>query len=71
MNLEAIVKRVEREFSTKAFVEEHGGRFVLRIGSFLHLDQAKAERDRAVSYGYKHAWIVQTDISFQEIKHKE
>lgn len=69
--LGAIVKRVEREFSTRAYLEEYDSRYALRIGSFIRLDQAQAERDRAVSYGYKHAWIVQTDISFQEIQHKE
>ncbi len=70
-DLEVIVKKVEREFSTRAYLEEYDGRYVLRIGSFIRLNQAQAERDRAVSYGYKHAWIVQTDISFQEIQHKE
>jgi len=69
--LEAILHRVEREFSTPAYLEEQDGRYALRIGSFLHLEQAQAERDRAVSYGYKHAWIVQTEISFREIQHKE
>jgi len=70
-DLEAIVQRVEREFSTRAYLEEQGGRYALRIGSFIRLNQAQAERDRAISYGYKHAWIVQTDISFHETQHKE
>lgn len=70
-DLEAIVNQVEREFSTRAYLEEHDSRYVLRIGSFIRLDQAQAERDRAVSYGYKHAWIVQTNISLDEIQHKE
>ena len=70
-DLEALLQRVEREFSTTAYLEEQDGRYALRIGSFIRLEQAQAERDRAVSYGYKHAWIVQTDISFHEIQHKE
>jgi uncharacterized protein YceK len=70
-DLEALLPRVEREFSTTAYLEEQDGRYALRIGSFIRLEQAQAERDRAVSYGYKHAWIVQTDISFHEIQHKE
>ena len=70
-DLEAIVQRVEREFSTRVYLEEQDGRYALRIGSFIRLNQARAEKERAISYGYKHAWVVQTDISFHEIQHKE
>ena len=33
--LEALVRRVEREFGSTAYLEEHEGFFTLRIGAFL------------------------------------
>jgi cell division septation protein DedD len=69
--LVALVQRIEREFGSPPYLEEHEGFFTLRIGAYLDKQDAAAERERAVSYGYKHAWIVQTYISPGEIKRKE
>ncbi len=61
--LEKLGRSVEREFQTTAYIERHDGRFSLRIGNFLRLEEAEALRRRAVSFGFKHAWIVQTRIA--------
>lgn len=60
--LEPLLLKIEREMQRKAYLEFRGDRYTLRIGDFRDLDDAEAERKRAVSYGYKHAWIVQTGV---------
>ncbi len=60
--LEALVARVEREFGTTAYIDYLGSVCALRIGAYDNMDKAGSERDRAISYGYKNAWIVQTRI---------
>ncbi|MEA1996678.1 MAG: SPOR domain-containing protein [Gemmatimonadota bacterium] len=70
-DLQDICLRVEREFEIPAFVEKHDERYVLRIGAFLDKKEAEALRRLAVSFGYKHAWIVQTLILLGEVQHKE
>ncbi|MFH1071042.1 MAG: SPOR domain-containing protein [Candidatus Glassbacteria bacterium] len=69
--LAALLRRVEREFGLTPYLEGQEGFFTLRIGAFLDRQDAAAERERAVSYGYKYAWIVQTYVSPGEIKRKE
>jgi len=61
--LEPLLRKVEREMKTKAYMEFHGGRYTLRIGDFIDKTEAEIERKRAVSFGYKHAWVVQTKVS--------
>ena len=60
--LEPLLRKVEREMKTKAYLEFQGGRYALRIGDFLAKVEAQIERKRAVSFGYKHAWVVQTKV---------
>ncbi len=60
--LETLVARVEREFGTAAYLDDNGGAFTLRIGAFDSMNVARSECDRAISYGYINAWIVQTMI---------
>jgi hypothetical protein len=62
MVLDALVARVEREFGTKVYLDCLGSASVLRIGAFNAMENAASERDRAISYGYTNAWIVQTKI---------
>ena len=69
--LAGIVGRVEREFGTAVYLEELEGKYVLRIGAFDNLVSAGRERDRAVSYGYKNTWIVQTRIPPNQIQREE
>ena len=69
--LETLVNRVEREFGSVAYLVDLGGYWVLRIGAFDNQDAAERERDRAVSYGYKNAWIVQTGIPPHQIQREE
>ena len=61
--LEPLLLKVEREMKIKAYLEYHGGRYTLRIGDFIDKAEAEIERKRAVSFGYKHAWVVQTKVS--------
>jgi SPOR domain len=60
--LEPLLTKIEREMQRKAYLEFRGDRYTLRIGDFKDKVTAEAERKRAVSYGYKHAWIVQTGV---------
>ena len=69
--LEALLARVEREFGTRPVLEELEGRYSLRIGSFRSMEAAETERKRAFSYGYKYAWIVQTQIPLEDFKPEE
>ena len=69
--LEALLARVEREFGTRPVLEELEGRYSLRIGSFRNMETAETERLRAFSYGYKYAWIVQTQIPLEDFKPEE
>jgi len=69
--LEKIVPRVEREFDSESYLVDFDGYSALRIGAFDNLDAAGRERDRAVSYGYKNAWIVQTRIPPHQIQREE
>ncbi|OGF98153.1 MAG: hypothetical protein A2Z86_07235 [Candidatus Glassbacteria bacterium GWA2_58_10] len=69
--LEVLLARVEREFGTRPALEESAGRYSLRIGSFRNLEAAEFERQRALSYGYKFAWIVQTQIPHEDFKPEE
>ena len=58
--LESVFLRVQREFDKPAYIEKHSDCYCLRIGNFTNKAEAEALRARAVSYGYRHAWIVQT-----------
>ena len=69
--LEELVQSVEREFGSAAYLEDHDGVVTLRIGAFTSLQAAQRERDRAVTYGYKNAWIVQTPIPLHQFNHQE
>lgn len=69
--LEDIVARVEREFGSESYLVDFDGYSALRIGAFDNLEAAGRERDRAVSYGYKNAWIVQTRIPPYQIQREE
>ncbi len=69
--LEALVSRVEREFGASAYVDRIESGYALRIGAFAGMEAAADERDRAVSYGYKNAWIVQTRIPPHQFKREE
>ncbi|MEA2063200.1 MAG: hypothetical protein U9P14_05855 [Gemmatimonadota bacterium] len=60
--LEKMKLKVEREMKTAAYLDSLGGRFTLRIGDFREKKRAEVEKQRAVSYGYEHAWIVQTKV---------
>ena len=60
--LEPLLIKIEREMQRTAYLEFRGDRYTLRIGDFQDKAVAEAERKRAVSYGYKHAWIVQTEV---------
>jgi hypothetical protein len=70
-DLETLALGVEREFETKVYLDKFGDRFYLRIGDFLEKSRAQALREKAVSYGYRHAWIVQTPISIPASQLKE
>ncbi len=69
--LEALVSRVEREFGVSAYLDRTESGYGLRIGAFTGMEAAGSERDRAVSYGYKNAWIVQTRIPPHQFKREE
>ena len=69
--LEALLARVEREFGARPVLEESEGRYSLRIGSFRSSEAAELEQKRALSYGYKYAWIVQTQIPLEDFKPEE
>jgi len=69
--LESIISQVEREFDSPAYLVDLDGYWALRIGAFDNLESASRERDRAVSYGYKAAWIVQTGIPPHQIQREE
>lgn len=60
--LEELVSRVEREFGRSVYIDRTESGYALRIGAFDGIKAAGSERDRAISYGYKNAWIVQTRI---------
>ncbi len=61
--LEPMLPKIRREMQTEAYLEFHGDRYTVRIGDFLNKDEAEIEKKRAVSFGYKHAWIVQTKVT--------
>ncbi|HUU29455.1 MAG TPA: SPOR domain-containing protein [archaeon] len=69
--LQTLCLRVEREFGTTAYLEKLGGRYCLRVGDYLDKTEAEEQRLRAVSFGFKHAWIVQALIFFTENQNKE
>ena len=69
--LENMIGRVEREFGTSAYLVDLDKYYALRIGAFDNLESAGRERDRAVSYGYRNAWIVQTMIPPHQIQREE
>ncbi|MBN2288328.1 MAG: SPOR domain-containing protein [Candidatus Glassbacteria bacterium] len=60
--LEPLMIKVESEMKTAAYLELHSDRYTLRIGDFRNKAEADAERNRAVSFGYRHAWVVQTRV---------
>ena len=59
---ESLVGRVERELESKSYLEEHEGSWCLRLGNFTDREKAEALRARAVSFGFKYAWVVQTEV---------
>jgi hypothetical protein len=61
--LESLVPGVERELGARVYLENLGTRYCLRVGDFRNREQADSERLRAVSFGFKHAWVVQTLIA--------
>ena len=61
--LEPMLPKIRREMKTEAYLEFHGDRYTVRIGDFLNKDEVEIEKKRAVSFGYKHAWIVQTKVT--------
>jgi len=69
--LEALVNRVEREFGSRAYIDCQGNGCALRIGAYDDMKEARSERDRAISYGYKNAWIVQTKIPLHQFISEE
>ena len=61
--LEALIPRIEREMERRTYIQMLSGRFCLRVGDFRERFEAEEFQKRAVSFGFKYAWVVQTEVS--------
>jgi len=61
--LEPLLLKIRQEMKTEAYLELHGARYTVRIGDFRNKAEAEAEKKRAVLFGYRQAWVVQTKVN--------
>ncbi len=61
-DLDRLVERVEREFQVKSYIDNHSGRWSLRVGDCQNRQEAEYLRQQAVNFGFKYAWIVQAKV---------